>query len=371
MKPILTAIPLAFVSCVLPVLATAQSTAEPDTADPNTQPPAEAAAEQDLTQKIVWPAQKDRVVCVIDGHPHTIAQVVAYLEKNHWPGLSNFLDLPAGQLYFESPYPPRWVRQYADIMALRAEAKLMGISEADAKPFLEESLRLGFGRWLDQYTAARAQEGEVSPTFSQEKLNTLLSHFQNEFGLETELGGWLAAMVPPTPKEADGKLRDYYADHARYFGGVTTIAQIMVRNRDPITGELFVGDKRRAAIKRVEEIKDRLASDASNFEELAKLYSEENITAARGGILRNIKRFDPRLPALLCRTAWTTKDGEVTGPIESSFGVHFIKRLSYAQPTFILYTEQIVPEIIATKRQHEQEDLLFATREKRSVELRY
>ena len=87
--------------------------------------------------------------------------------------------------------------------------------------------------------------------------------------------------------------------------------------------------------------------------------------------MRNLERFDAKLPAALCREAWRLQDGEMSEPFESAFGTHIIKRLSYQHISYALYTDAIKPRIAATMRKHLQENLLFESREKFNVELKY
>ena len=78
-----------------------------------------------------------------------------------------------------------------------------------------------------------------------------------------------------------------------------------------------------------------------------------------------------RLPAALCRAAWGLDDGEVTGPVESPYGLHFIKRVSYAQPRAFLLTDKTEGQVRDTRRQDLQEGLLYQLRERAPVQLRY
>ncbi len=87
--------------------------------------------------------------------------------------------------------------------------------------------------------------------------------------------------------------------------------------------------------------------------------------------MRNIERFDPRLPAALCRAAWQLRDGQVSAPFESPYGTHMVKRISAIQLRMVLFTEAIKPQIAAQWRRELQEDLVFALRKRLSLKLRY
>ena len=87
--------------------------------------------------------------------------------------------------------------------------------------------------------------------------------------------------------------------------------------------------------------------------------------------MSGIQRFDPRLPASVCRVAWQLRDGEISEPFESPYGIHIVKRVGYRHLYYVLFTDRIKPEIAATMRRAAQEDMLFSARERQSVVLRY
>ena len=128
---------------------------------------------------------------------------------------------------------------------------------------------------------------------------------------------------------------------------------------------------RQRAWDKMTDIRTRLKKDGSNFSELARRYSEDRKTAGRGGRLNNVERFHPTLPAILCRTAWGLEDGEVSEPVESPYGLHLIKRISFVQKQFIIYTDAAKPVVQATYRRHQQENLVFGARRKMRVKLFY
>jgi hypothetical protein len=322
------------------------------------------------TQKLSWPDDAERVVCTVDGKSRTATELLRYIDEQHHPGFLAFVATPAGKHYFQSPLPARWVREYADVLALRSEIRHRELDPQSTDTAVSTALKQGFANWLDAYGQQREREG-APLELTQERVNTLLTRYQTEFGLQCERQGLLDALVAETPAEADGVLRAYYQDHARVFGGRVTFAQILIQTRDPRTGELLTGDARRAALEKLAEVRTSLAEDGSNFEDIARRLSDDRRTAPRGGILEDVMRFDPLLPAQLCRAAWELTDGAWTGPVESPYGLHFVKRLSYRHVMYVLYNDKLKPVIQATKRTQEQEDLMIDVRHRHAVELRY
>ncbi|MHC5066186.1 MAG: hypothetical protein ACYTG5_19675, partial [Planctomycetota bacterium] len=93
---------------------------------------AKAPAIGDWPQKIEWPRDKDRVVCVVAGEAYTLTQMLTHIQDRHRPGLLSFVETTAGKLLFTHPSMSVWTRQYADILCLEKEANRRGLSLAEA-----------------------------------------------------------------------------------------------------------------------------------------------------------------------------------------------------------------------------------------------
>lgn len=337
------------------------------TTRPSTQ--GSAPSTQRWLGKLAWPRDRERVIASVDGEPLTLGALVTHVDERHAPGWSRLLMEP-GMLDLQSPKAPIWVRTYADVVALAAEARSRAgeqrtLTSQQIEEHLAHALKHGFEDWLEAYQKASGG----TQTFNQDRVNQMLALFQKDSGLEVEVQGYLDALVPG--EYTDGQLYDFYTREALAFGGRMSFAHILVRNRDPLTGELLGPDEQKRARDQIDDLRSRLLADGSNFEEIARRYSEDRKTAQRGGIFENVTRLDGRLPAALVRPAWQLRDGTWTGPIETPFGLHLVKRISCVQERFVLFTEQIKPQIRAEMRRIQQEDLLFAVREKRRVKLLY
>jgi len=317
---------------------------------------------------LAWPRDRERVLAEVDGKPLRLEDLARHIEERHSPGFREFLATDAGNLLLRSDGIATWVRQFADVRALAAEARARNITPEAAEPALSASLKNYFQHWLDDYVAGLARQGHPTQ-ITQERVNHLLSDFQLKHGLACELGGWLDFLEPDD--YTDKQLRDYLNDHARYFGGTVTIAHILVQHRDAGTGILLDDEGQKRALSRLADVRARLRPDGSNFAEVAALMSEDTVTAAKGGVLRDVARFDDRLPAILCRTAWFVKEGEISDVVESQYGYHIVKRLEFNQHRFILFTDDAKPEIRSMMRRDRQEDLLFKLRASRQVTLKY
>jgi hypothetical protein len=317
--------------------------------------------------ELVYPRDEDRIIARVDGRDLLFGDLVRHLDARHSPGFGRYLATPAGNLYFRAPYRfgADWVRQFADMTALKAEARARELDPANAERFLSGALESSFEAHLER----EQKRGSLGKDLTQELINIRLSKYQQEYGLQTEVQGWLDFLVPED--SSDEALLDYFRGHARVFGGKVTFAHVLIHDRDKVTLRRLDGAERARAWEKVADIRARLKKDGSNFEDVAARYSEDRRTADRGGVFRHVSRFDPRLPAVLCRTAWKLRDGEFTGPVVSPYGLHFVKRISYVQHEFLVFIPKTKPMIAETMRKHRQEDLLFRLREKLRVELRY
>lgn len=347
-----------------------QILAQDPAATTDSAPAASPAAQDAATAKLQWPRDRERVVCRVGGVDHTLEALLAHIAERHYPGMLALVDGPTGKGYFEHPVMASWVRQYADVVALEAVALRRGITYADAREELGNALRRAFEAHLEDYSARREREGRPIE-LTQERVDLLLTDFQRDHGLGVEVQGWLNVLVPAIPLDQTQRIRDFYADHPTWFGGVVTVAQILVQHRDPVTLELKTGAAREAAFARLADVRRRLKPDGSNFEEVARLLSEDRRTAREGGRLSGIERFDERLPAAICRAAWSLKDGEVSEPFESPFGIHLVKRVEYKHLYYVIFNDRIAAEVADTMQRAAQEDLLFETRANAPIVLRY
>ncbi|MDP4198969.1 MAG: peptidylprolyl isomerase [Bacteroidota bacterium] len=82
----------------------------------------------------------------------------------------------------------------------------------------------------------------------------------------------------------------------------------------------------------------------ANFEDVARESSDDKFSAARGGEMDTISRDDPahRAEPSFDRAAYNLKDGEISGPVRTTFGYHLIKRINGVRPkTFEETKEQL------------------------------
>ena len=322
-----------------------------------------------------YPQDKETVIAIVDGSPIWLEHLVAHIDERHYPGFARLMagedgnGSADGRRILQSDLIAPWVRQFADIKALEAEARSRGpIDQEKVDAALSAALKKSFEEYLQAYTEDLAQRN-LPTELSQKRIDNLLTDFQFRFGLSCELQGWIDHLQP-VEDWSNAKLNDFFQGHPRYFGGGVTIQHILVQNRDPGTGILLQEKERIAAAARLSEIQKRIAPDGSNFADVARQFSDDTRSAKDGGKLENIERFDQRMPTVMCRAAWSLKDGEVSGVVESQYGWHIVRRIEHVQRMFMLFTDATVPIAKQMLQRELQEELLFAARKKRMVELK-
>lgn len=360
--------PFALAASVL-AIATLGRAQEPQSTGEPTAPPAAApkpAEPHFLVRR--WPADKETPIAVVGNRTLTLGDLVAHLDGRHHPGFAQALaSTPTVEAMLRSDLMAPWVRHFADLEALRQTYAEQFGDGKQLEAVQGDVLKKNFQAYLDSYVQSLKDAGRPTD-LSQRRVNLLLADFQLRSGLAAELQGALDFLVPNDFTR--GQLHEFFNDNARVFGGQVTIAHILVQHRDGGTGILLKDEGIARANERIAKIKAQLQPDGSNFEEIARLYSEDSRTAPEGGRLGGLHRYDDRMPAVLCKKAWELRDGELSlEPVESQYGFHLVKRLDFNQQIFILFTDDAMPSIKIVMRRALQEQRLLQAREKAGVRL--
>ena len=143
---------------------------------------------------------------------------------------------------------------------------------------------------------------------------------------------------------SDDEIEAYYADNRERW------LQDEQRRASHIL--VLAGDDADAARARAEEALARVQA-GEPFAAVAAEVSEDTGTAEQGGDLGALTRS--QLPEELAGIVFSMAQGDVEGPIESSFGYHVVK-LDEVLERGPLPLDQVRPEILAELRQQEAED---------------
>jgi peptidyl-prolyl cis-trans isomerase SurA len=90
-----------------------------------------------------------------------------------------------------------------------------------------------------------------------------------------------------------------------------------------------------------------------SFESIAKQFSEDKATGAKGGVIKTFGSGDLRAPLFEAAAYSIENEGDILAPIESSFGWHIIKlNKTYPIPTFEESKEELETKVKSGARVH-------------------
>ncbi len=148
--------------------------------------------------------------------------------------------------------------------------------------------------------------------------------------------GWVTALFPNGFYNLETAA--YTAPIGEVVGPIETSAGyhlLMVHGRRPARGEIEVAHILVRNDKMPDTIKARLLADSlyqmlkngANFEELARQYSHDAVTAPKGGYIGffGINRYEQSFEDAAFALE---KDGDISPPVKTSIGWHIIKRIS-------------------------------------------
>lgn len=169
--------------------------------------------------------------------------------------------------------------------------------------------------------------------------------------------------VSITPNEVKKFYASIPTDSLPYLNSEVEMMEIVVK---PEVNE----EERTKALKKILDIRKKIISKESTFEELAKLYSDDPGSGAQGGNLGYAERgsFVPEFEA----AAYSLEKREITEPVETEFGFHIIQLLDRRGNKINLRHILVKPEITEAdnvlalekldtiKAQIEREELTFS-----------
>src|SRR5262245_39655307 len=225
--------------CVLPaVLAIAAwlPAQTPETPTPATPAP-EAATKpaappaQEAPHFLVrhYPRDKEVGVAIVGSKTLTLGELIDHIDSKHFPGFRDAMPRPEIQRMLQSDLIAPWVRQFADLHALRQSLGQQPVDEKKLTEAQSADLKATFKTWLDTYTASRKESGRPTE-LTQKLVNTLLADFQLRNGLACEVQGFLDYLEPGDYQR--GELQAFFNANARAFGGQVKVAHILVQHRD-------------------------------------------------------------------------------------------------------------------------------------------
>ncbi|MCX4028258.1 peptidylprolyl isomerase [Endozoicomonas sp. SM1973] len=203
---------------------------------------------------------------------------------------------------------------------------------------------------LDQYLEREALAKAIED--SQFLDNELTAAELNEFRKQMLISRYFEKYLNQTVSE--DALRNYYAGNPDQFQSKrVNVAHILLRVR-PKMSEQEIGVVKTKAYEAYSKLRAN-----ENFEELAKNYSEDRLSAEKNGELGWIK--EGTIDSEFSKVAFSLKEGEFSKPIRTPFGFHIIKQLQAPQVVkqpFEAVKGDIRYQLRAQAKQAEYEKLL-------------
>jgi peptidyl-prolyl cis-trans isomerase C len=172
------------------------------------------------------------------------------------------------------------------------------------------------GALLDQYLQRMALADVISkqPDLEQGLIKAELEDFRTQMLISRYFDQYLNKTVDETA------VRNYYNAHPDQFQHKQVhVAHILFRLNSNMSEA-----ERKAKLTAAEEAYSKLKAGA-NFAKIAARYSEDKVSAKKGGDLGWLKEgaIDPRFS----KTVFSMKPGEISKPFETAYGFHIVKVL--------------------------------------------
>jgi parvulin-like peptidyl-prolyl isomerase len=218
---------------------------------------------------------------------------------------------------------------------LEQEAEKLGISVSESE--VDQGIQSVIGKFNlsdEQMKEVLAKENLTPEQFREQWRLQILS--QKVIG--AKLQGQLAV--------TEDEIEEYYKAN---YGSVERADEVKIAHI-LITPDAAGGEEQ--AKQRAEEVAE-MAKSGEDFGNLAREYSNDTISAVKGGELGSFRRGD--LVESLENAAYSTPVGEVSGPVESPAGYHIVKVLDKKtnEGTLDDYREEIKEKLYREKAQQE------------------
>lgn len=167
---------------------------------------------------------------------------------------------------------------------------------------------------LDQFLEREALSQVIKKQKGFDKLaaQAELDEFERQMNISRYFDGYLRDAV------TEDKIKNYYVANEKDFSQEKVhVAHILFRLKKGMSE-----DERKAVLTRANEAYSKVKADAS-FEKVADEYSEDRISAKKGGDLGWLNKG--AIDAKFSSTVFAMKKDEISEPFETSFGYHIVK----------------------------------------------
>jgi len=307
---------------------------------------------------IEYPKHRGLIIANVDGQPVRLEDLAQHLRAHYDPGILERWSGPGGKNELNVRNLPMLLYQYVDTLCLWAEVKARPqIKVANFEKLVDRLLREDFVKFL------AARKKRMKGPLTDEGKAFLRARHRRERGLAMEVQALLDLLRPGLYRTST--LRAFHQQHGDFFGGKVQFAHILFANRDPATGRLYPEARQLAIRSKIRRVQIALQKDPGLFQKLAAKYSDDKVTAPKGGEVGWVSRFSKALPAALVRAAWRLPEGGYTKqPVETFYGLHIVRRIRFVQNHYILFYGKTYSKVADGKQAIDQENLLFDIRKR-------
>ncbi len=230
-----------------------------------------------------------------------------------------------------------------------------------SEPEIREEFRQRNEKVTLEFVVFKPPELESQVRFTDEELRAYFNVHRSRYELPERRQvryvpvdfAWVEQRVPVTPAE----LEAYYQHNLASYRVKEQVRFSHILFRFPLGS---TGEQKEEVRKRARQVRAQLQRGQA-FAALAKKYSEDTSSAEAGGDVSWVERGQvmPAVEAVL----FSLKKGEVSEPIEVSYGIHLV-RVTDRQQAQLKSFEEVRNEIepIVTRQKNQAEGLKFAQR---------
>jgi peptidyl-prolyl cis-trans isomerase SurA len=195
---------------------------------------------------------------------------------------------------------------------LVAQADHDSVTVADAEVDSELSRRMAY--FINQFGTEEKLEA-----FYGKRINVLKDELRSDVQdqlLADKMENTITGSIKLTPAEVRLFYENMHPDSLPLIESEVELQHLVKR-------PAFSPEAKQEARQRIEEYRQRVVSGKSSMSTLARLYSEDPGSAARGGVMENVSRgtMVPEFDGM----AFRLKKGEVSPVFETVYGFHFIE----------------------------------------------
>lgn len=197
------------------------------------------------------------------------------------------------------------------LYAHHAKQDSIVVSDAEINSRLDQQLQYLIGEL--------GSEEKVAEYYRKDNIAELrkqLFDVNKSIALAREMQNAVIEKVEITPEEIRNFFYSIPEDERPVFGAEVEVAQIII---EPEITE----QARQDVIDRLNELRADIVENGSSFATKAVLYSKDQGSARKGGLIPNVRRGDPYAKEFKDQ-AFSLLEGEVSEPFETSFGFHIL-----------------------------------------------